>query len=232
MYRRRRVSVMRGRGRRRRQRGRGFFDSIGNFFKNAGNAIYDKAIRPVGNFIKDQRLISRAANLAGSVLPGPAGTAAKLAGGVAGQLGLGRRRRRRVSGHRRMRGGRRRRTGRRRQRGGSGPPGGMPLDNGLGLVSVMPPGGSYWPAGDRAMAAAMQNAPVARPNIFRRAWNTVKDARLISRGLRGVGLGRLADKAAQYGLGRRRRRTGIPRTVQRGRGLGYDNTGGSGVVMF
>jgi hypothetical protein len=90
-------------------RGGNFFNDVGNFFtktipgaaktvyNKALKPVYNKALKPAGNWIKDQKVISKVGNALGSVLPGPAGTAAKAVGGVAGAVGLGKRRRTRKS---------------------------------------------------------------------------------------------------------------------------------------
>jgi hypothetical protein len=71
-----------GRRRRRRQRGSGFFDDVGRFFTKT----IPSGFRSAGNWIKDNKVISRGLSL----IPHPAG---KAAGFITGQLGLGRRRR-------------------------------------------------------------------------------------------------------------------------------------------
>jgi hypothetical protein len=82
-----------GLGRRRRttrrhMRGRGIFGDIGNWLNGAANTVYNNVLKPVGNFVKDQHLISKGL----AFIPHPAGKAAAMAAGLAG---LGRRRRRR-----------------------------------------------------------------------------------------------------------------------------------------
>ena len=211
MYRRR---ILAGSGRRRRavgsmptrrrQRGSGFFGDLWGGIKKAAN------------WVKDQKLISKGLGLVSKIAPGAYGSAAGAAGNVAGQLGLGRRRRVR---RRRMTGGRVRRV-RRRQRGGNSPPGGPAIESGLGLVSVNPGGGAYWPAGDHNMAVNMQREidnPAPKRNWFQRGWDKFKGTRFLSRGLRGIGAHQWADKAAQAGWGRRR--APARRRVQRGRGM-------------
>ncbi len=93
---------------RRRMRGNGFFGDIGNWFKGAANTVAD-GVRKGANWVKDQKLISKGLGLAAGMLPGAAGTAAKIGAAAAGQLGLGRRRRRVGRPH--MRGGARRMRG-------------------------------------------------------------------------------------------------------------------------
>lgn len=74
------------------QHGSGFFDSIGNFFKNT----VPNAFKKVGNFVKDNKLISRGLGL----IPGVGGIVASTA---AKQLGVGKKRgRKRKVGRPRM----------------------------------------------------------------------------------------------------------------------------------
>jgi len=80
-------------GRRRRRRiGGSFWSSIGNFFTKtiprAATTVYNKALRPAGQFIKDKKLISKGLSL----IPDARAKAASMA---ADAIGLGRRRRRR-----------------------------------------------------------------------------------------------------------------------------------------
>ena len=69
-----------------------------NIFKKIWSGI-KSAAKPIGKFIKDQKLISKGLN---TFLPGPVG---KVAGAAASQLGYGRRRRRRTTRGTRQRGG-------------------------------------------------------------------------------------------------------------------------------
>ena len=94
-------------GRRRRiKRGGNIFRSIGNFFTKtiprAATTVYEKALKPAGQFIKDKKLISRGLSL----IPDARAKAAAMA---ADAVGLGRKR---------AIGGRRRRRVRRRRGGG------------------------------------------------------------------------------------------------------------------
>jgi hypothetical protein len=88
-------------GRRRRVRRGG---SLWSWIKGAANTVYNKAIKPAHNFLKNNHVYSSAAAL----IPHPAG---KVAAAGLRAAGYGRRRRkvgagrRRVGGSRRMRGG-------------------------------------------------------------------------------------------------------------------------------
>jgi hypothetical protein len=76
-------------GQKRKMKGKGigsFFKNVGNAFKTAGNAVYGNVLKPVGNFVKDQKLISTGLSLI------PDGRA-QVASKVAGAVGLGKRRR-------------------------------------------------------------------------------------------------------------------------------------------
>lgn len=90
-------SIGAGRYRRRRayrgrRRGGSFFGRIGNWFKGAANTVYNKVLKPVHSFVKDNKLISRFAGY----IPHPAGKA--IAAGAA-LAGYGRVRRRRRGGN-------------------------------------------------------------------------------------------------------------------------------------
>jgi hypothetical protein len=58
----------------------GDFLGIGNWIKGAANTVYNGALVPVHNFIKDNKIISRTAGL----IPHPAGKALGVAAGLAG----------------------------------------------------------------------------------------------------------------------------------------------------
>ncbi len=81
---------MAGSGRRRvaRRRGGNIFNSIGSWVKGAANTVYNKALKPAANFVKNNHLISTAVGL----IPHPAGRAAGIGLRLAG---FGKRRRRR-----------------------------------------------------------------------------------------------------------------------------------------
>jgi hypothetical protein len=96
-------------GRRRIRRGGSAFTdfftkSIPHFFTKTiprtATTVYERGLRPAGNFIKDNKLLSKGLSL----IPHPAG---KIAGTVASAIGAGRRRRRvKRGGRRRVRRGR------------------------------------------------------------------------------------------------------------------------------
>jgi hypothetical protein len=66
------------------QYGEGFFGDIGHWIKGAANTVYRKALKPVGNFVKDNHLISTGV---GALVPG---FGAKVAALGLRQAGLGR----------------------------------------------------------------------------------------------------------------------------------------------
>ncbi len=72
-----------GLGRRRKMKGRGLMDII----------------RKVGGFLKQHKVISRAGGVLSKILPGNFGKIAGTVGGVAGQLGYGKRRTTRRRGY-------------------------------------------------------------------------------------------------------------------------------------
>lgn len=80
--------------RRRMQGGSAFTDFFTQTIPNAAKKVYSNVIKPVGNFVKDQHLLSSAAGLLGSLVPHPAGKLAGIAA-AAGlrHAGLGRKRR-------------------------------------------------------------------------------------------------------------------------------------------
>ncbi len=85
----RRRRIMGGRRiHRRRVGGSKFTDFFTKTIPGAAKVVYNKALKPVGKFIKDQHLISKGLKL----IPHPG---AQLGSTVAGAVGLGRRRRRR-----------------------------------------------------------------------------------------------------------------------------------------
>jgi hypothetical protein len=98
-----------GGAKRKMLKGQGFFDDVGSFFKRTARKVYDGAIRPTYDkvirpgydFARDNKLISRGLGVAGSLLPGPLGIAAKAGSAGAAMGGLGRHRMR-GSGQERM----------------------------------------------------------------------------------------------------------------------------------
>jgi hypothetical protein len=89
---------------RRRVGGSRFTDFFTKTIPSAAKTVYNKAIKPAGNFIKDHHLLSTVA----AMIPHPGGKV-----GAAGlrAIGLGRRRQRVVGGSRTMMGARRRMHG-------------------------------------------------------------------------------------------------------------------------
>ena len=66
-----------------------FTDFFTKTIPNAAKTVYNKALKPVGNFIKDKKIISTVGNALGAVGVPYAGTV----GRVAGAVGLGKKRR-------------------------------------------------------------------------------------------------------------------------------------------
>ena len=76
-------------------RGDGFFQDVGRFFTrtipNAAKTVYNKALKPAGRWIKDNKVISRGLKAVGSLDPSGRVSAA---GNLADTVGLGKRRKR------------------------------------------------------------------------------------------------------------------------------------------
>ncbi len=229
-------------GRGRRMRG-GDLWGIGNFFRNkvgpafkdAGNYVYNKALKPGYDYVKDHPLT--AIGTAASFIPGPIGWAGKALG-VAGKItGKGRRRirRRRIGGSAfsdyfnkgpaRRGKGRRRIIRRRRRVGGS-------------LLSILKRGHAYVKEkrlvsnalkhfGHKRLGNAAHTLGYGKRrrvvrrrrggsllSLLKKGHDYVKSKRLISSGLRHFGHIRASNFAGALGYGRSRRR----RVVRRRRG--------------
>jgi hypothetical protein len=189
----RRVGGARRRPVRRSRRGRGWFSSLVGGIKSAANSVGNAVKSGIG-YVRDNNLISKGLNLAGSIDP-----RLRMAGNIAGRIGLGRRRVRRVRRVRRKVGGRRRRIRR-----------AAPRRRGRGL-RLFPASFSAFGLG-RRRRVIRRRAPIRRRragrglmDLFRKAHSYVKSNKLVSRGLDHFKQSRLGNVARSLGYGRRRR---------------------------
>jgi hypothetical protein len=175
---------------------------IGNWFKKAGNTVYNKVLKPAHSYIKEHKLISRGLGL----IPHPAG---KALGTAAGLAGYGRRRRR----------VRRRKV---RRHGGSR----YPLLNALwkGAVGANKIARKAGFGRRRRRVVRRRRRGGAIGTFLKKAHTFIKQRRLVSGALKHFGHVKLASSAHKLGYGRRRvrrvRRRRVYRRRRRGGAIG------------